>query len=319
MNPDFEPVRFEALDWASRFAIGPVSDADRLEFDDWRAASPAHAEAFEAAAQFIEDLRAADLPRDRARFANDNVSTADGGEARLNRRAFLGGSAVAASIAAGVIAAQSPLGLWPTLAELLAEERTGMGERRRLTPMAGVEIEMNARSSLSHLDNGVRLIAGEIFVAVAEQGGPFRVEANGMTSIARSAQFNVNVLDHELCVTCLDGRLSAERAGTNVRLQAGEAVTFLADGTLQQAKADREAVTGWRSGLLMFKGTPLASAIGEINRYYPGRLVLRGSTLNNFPITGVFRVNQIELAVVQVQQLTGVSATRLPGGVVLLG
>lgn len=320
-DQDMTPLRFEALDWASRFAVGPISDADRSAFDTWCDADPAHADAFDNAAAFIDDLRVLDLRGDDhgGEVANDNSVLPETHGPRINRRMFLGGGAMAASVAAGIIAAQSPLGLWPTLAELMADERTAIGERRRLSPMAGVEIEMNARSSLSHITNGVRLVAGEIFVGVEERGIPFRVEANGMTALARSAHFNVNALDHELCVTCVSGSLSASRDGRNVPLRAGEAATFLADGTVRHAQADAAAVTGWRQGLLIFRGTPLASAIGEINRYYPGRLVLRGSALGNRPISGVFRVKQIELAVVQIQQLTGVRATELPGGVVLLG
>lgn len=319
------PLRLEALDWASRFAIGPVSEADRRAFDLWRASSPAHGEAFRNAAAFIGELRDLDLPRDRTHrpVANDNVTSTGGSlgrEPRFNRRAFLGGgTAIAASLAAGLIVAQSPLGLWPTLGELTADERTGMGERRSLSPSAGVDIEMNARSSLSRIDNGIRLVAGEIFVAIAHQDKPFRIDAGDVRSLAQSAHLNVNVLDGELRVTCLDGTVSAARNGQNIGLRAGQTATWLADGTVRQTDADGDAVTGWRRGLLVFKGTPLAAAIGEINRYFPGRLVLRGSALNERPVTGVFQVNQIELAVVQIQQLTGATATRLPGGVVLLG
>lgn len=316
---DLSPLKFEAMDWASRFAIGPVTDADLDAFEHWRARSPAHHEAYGVARDFLGELRALDLPPalPTLREANDNAPARGG---RISRRGFLGGGAVAASVAAaGVIAAQSPLGLWPTLAELLADERTGAGERRRLTPMAGVAIEMNARTALSRLGDGVRLVSGEIFVTVDRPHADYRVAMGDATLAARRASFNVDTLDDGLCVTCVEGAVSAAKGGRSVRLAAGDAVTWKSDGSVTRTVADAGAITAWRRGLLMFNGTPLATAVAQINRYFPGRLILRGEALGARPVTGTFHVEQIELAVVQITQLTHVSATRLPGGVVLLG
>lgn len=314
------PLKLEAMDWASRFAIGPVSDDDRVAFEEWRACSPAHREAYHVATAFLDELRTLDLPLQMPShtMANDNAPDVVAG-LHLSRRVFLGGGAMAASVAAGVIAAQSPLGLWPTLAEFMADERTGPGERRTLSPMAGVNIEMNGRSSLTLLDDGVRLIAGELFVNVETSGAPYQVTTNGPVVRASAARFNVNALDSELCVSCLDGEIKAINGEQDFALHDGQAVTWRNDGKVLRSEADQTAVLAWRRGLLVFNGTPLESAVSEINRHFPGRLVLRGSGLEARPVTGVFHVDQIELAVVQIQQLTGVSATRLPGGVVLLG
>lgn len=321
-NEDVTPLRLEAFDWASRLAIGPVSDAERLAFDTWRTASPAHAEAYRGVTAFMTELRALDLPLGQldAQPVDDRVVPLRRPALGISRRAFIGGGgAIAASAAASIVAIQSPLGLWPTLAEVMADERTGVGERRRLSPVAGVDVELNARSSLSWLTDGARLIAGELFVAVNRPASPYRVEAGAVRIATLDATFNVNDRGSGLCVSCLEGGLSAERDGQRIALTSGEAVTWLADGEIKRTRADPVAATAWRRGLLVFKGTPLASAIGDINRYFPGRLVLRGDALGARPVTGVFHVDQIELAVIQIQQLTGASATRLPGGIVLLG
>lgn len=319
------PLKLEAFDWAARLAIGPVSEDERSGFDEWHGASPAHAEAYRNVTAFMDGLRALDLPleapddRPQMPVANDNVVPLRRPAVGISRRAFLGSGAVAASVAAGIIAVQSPLGLWPTLAELMADERTGVGERKSFTPLAGVDVELNSRSSLSWVPNGVRLVAGEMFVSVEQDAPRFHVEAGAARIAGSHAQFNVSDIGTQLCVTCIDGAVTAERSGERVALRSGEAVTWAADGTMERARIDTAAAGAWRRGLLIYKGTPLATAIGEINRYYPGRLVLRGSALNVRPVTGVFHVDQIELALVQIQQLTRVSATHLPGGVVLLG
>lgn len=119
-------------------------------------------------------------------------------------------------------------------------------------------------------------------------------------------------------MTCVEGNVAAQHGSERVALECGDAASLVGDGKLRRVAADPGIATAWRRGLLMFEGTPLKSAISQINRYYPGRLVLNGSDLGTRRITGVFHTDQIELAVVQLRNLTGVTATHLPGGVVLL-
>lgn len=317
MDGDAAPLQVEAIDWAVRLAVGPVSEADGRAFAQWRALSPAHAQAFDTASQFCADLRAA-LPSQRA----DNVVPLRRPAPALSRRAFLGGgSAIAASLAGGLMVMHPPLGLWPSLAELMADERTGAGERRAFSPIAGVDVEMNSRSSVSTTDGGkgLSLIAGEVYVAVAGAAMPFRVAAGDGTVTAQAASFNVRATDGELCITCVGGTLAVTHTSGPIRIGAGEEVRYADDGRVDRSPADREAALAWRRGLLIFRGTPLSTAISQINRYFPGRLVLTDGTKGSRPVSGVFHVNQIELAVVQIQQLLDVRATHLPGGVVLIG
>ena len=58
-----------------------------------------------------------------------------------------------------------PLDLWPSLADLASDYRTGTGERRNVD-IGGVSVELNTRSSLNVLpvDGSIRrfeLVAGE--------------------------------------------------------------------------------------------------------------------------------------------------------------
>src|SRR3546814_10825912 len=72
----------------------------------------------------------------------------------MDRRAMLVGSGAIAASAAAFMIAQPPMGLWPSFAELTADHRTGLGERKRLTLADGATVEMNARSALSELNDG---------------------------------------------------------------------------------------------------------------------------------------------------------------------
>jgi transmembrane sensor len=310
-------LKLEAIDWATRISFGGIDEAERGAFETWRALSPAHEAAFGAALAFVRQLGS--MPLDAAALADgaDEVVSIDRARTpRLGRRAFLGGGAIAASVAAGVIAARSPLSLWPSLSEWLADERTPAGARRTLTPMAGVRVEMNSRTSLSRIAQGVRLVSGQVFVAAAG-AARFTVEAGEAAATASAARFDVRNYDGNPFVSCIAGAVTASIRGSSALLHPGEALG-VRNGTVIHTQVDANVATAWRRGLLIFDQTPLAAAVAEINQYYDGRLVLRSSA-GGRPVTGIFHIDQIETAVVQIQALQGMSATRLPGGVVLLG
>lgn len=330
----FDPLDIEAVDWVVRLTVGELSDVDRVAFDRWHATSPAHERAFAAASDLCGHLRRIPIEIGAASLADadetiapsDNVlpfvAPAEAPRRRgLSRRAFLGGGAVAASLAGGLLAVDPPLGLWPSLAELMADERTGAGQRRTFSPIAGVAIELNSRSSASRADGGraLDLIGGEAFVTVAGLEQPFRVTAGGGGLAAREAAFNVQSYDGGLCVTCVKGSVEVSRSGRSETLGAGREIRFTANGEAREDAADPLIRLAWRRGLLILRRTPVSEAIPQINRYFPGRLVLTDSAKSGWPVTGVFHIDQIDLAVVQLQRLLDLKATRLPGGVVLLG
>ncbi|MEG3086727.1 FecR family protein [Sphingomonas sp. PB4P5] len=223
-------------------------------------------------------------------------------------------------IAGGMIATP-PFGLWPSYAELMADRRTKAGERQAFSPVAGVQVELNSRSSLSTSSStsGVNLIAGEVYVSVAPRQGAFAVQARDIRAASSGGSFAVRTDQAALCITCVTGTVASERAGRRTQIAAGEALTYGADGEIRSARVDASDTLAWRRGLLVFHGKPLGEALVEINRHFPGRLILTDEAKGGRLVTGVFHINQIELAVVQIQQLLDVSATRVPGGIVLLG
>src|SRR3546814_4891529 len=118
----------------------------------------------------------------------------------MYRRAMLVGSGAIAASAAAFMIAQPPMGLWPSFAELTADHRTGLGERKRLTLADGATVEMNARSALSELNDGhgVDLITGEAYVVVAHASADFLVEAGGERLSSQSGEFRSEELTSEL-------------------------------------------------------------------------------------------------------------------------
>jgi len=312
------PSMREALGWVVRLTSGSATRADAHAFEAWRAQDPAHAEAFREAAALRKALRAMSLRTDLP--GNVIPFGARLRQAAMDRRGFLvTGGAIAASGA--MLMVNPPYELWPSLAELRAGERTGVGERRLLRPMAGVTIEMNGRSALS-LDAARRqatLIVGEAFVAVAKGAAPFAIRVGDTRWLGKAAQFDIRASDREACITCLSGHLFGEQGAARHRIAAGQRFAAAPGGPARITHVDPEASGSWRRGVLIFRDTPHAAAIEDINRYRHGRIILSNEAVGRRLVSGMFHTAQIENAVSQIQQLLNLDVTEIAGGVTVIG
>ena len=82
---------------------------------------------------------------------------------------------------------------------------------------------------------------------------------------------------------------------------------------------DAAVATAWRSGVLVFRDTPLADVVGEINRYRAGRVVVIDSHLAQSRLSGRFRIDRLSEVFAQIQEVLGARVTQLPGGIVVVG
>jgi transmembrane sensor len=74
----------------------------------------------------------------------------------------------------------------------------------------------------------------------------------------------------------------------------------------------------WRRGLLVFRDKQLASVVMDINRHRRGNVVIAGSKLGQRRVSGVFHLSRPDEVIDQLQATLGLSATRLPAGIVIL-
>lgn len=315
-----EPLMEEAIAWIARLSSGEATVADAKELARWRASSAAHEAAFQDALTFRNAL--ADVGHVmRLDQADAGIPTLRPSGAGVSRRSFLvtGGSAIAASVAGVWLLTDPPMGLWPSYAEWSADFRTGTGERRTIRPMAGVNVDMAARTSLSRADGGARLhlVAGEAFVEV-ERDAPFVIEARDGLVQGAHAAFNLRNLDGAVCVTCLTGEVQVNRSGARALLRGGDQLTYSNADFGSVVKVDTRRTTAWRSGKLIFQGEALAQVVDEINRYRSGRIILANAALERRPVNAVFHLDQIDRAVSQIEHLAAARARQLPGGVVLI-
>ncbi|WP_353189800.1 FecR domain-containing protein [Pandoraea pnomenusa] len=315
-----QTLRRDAHAWVRRLTSGEATVADAQALKQWCDASPAHAAAFAEARNLWRDLGpAGEMARARTRDEARRPT-------RIGRRMFLGGAlASAAGIGAAVIA---PTGFWGAMASMAgADYRTATGEQRQVALADNVTVDLNTRTSIaltnddvaSRAQRGVKLLDGEIAVDASRSPAPFVVAAGDGRAIGTQANFEVRNLETRVCVTCISGGVRVEVGGNRVQLAAREQVIYEGQRLGRAVAVDTSATSAWRSGVLVFRNTPLADVIGEINRYRAGRVMVFDSRLAQSRLSGRFRIDRIGEIFAQIETVLGASVTQLPGGILVVG
>ncbi len=298
--------------WWARLRSADFTRADADALRAWCARSPAHARAWGELQRLWQALdpalaRSAATPQRAAVLAFPS---------RPARRAFLGG-ALAAGVA--VLALRPPLGAWPSLQELRADYRTGTGEQRQLALSRQMTVQMNTQTRINvNAQEAIELLAGEAEILASGARLPVSVQAGSGRLLAQSARFNVRHTDDAVCVTCLAGAVDVLWQNRRQTLDAGQQLVYDAQGVQAATSAAASEVSAWRTGALSFAGKPLADVVAEINRYRPGKVLLRNPELGRRLVRMRFSISQIDGALAMIRDLTGAQMTSLPGGIVLL-
>jgi transmembrane sensor len=291
-----------ALEWIVRLNSGTASQADRQAYEDWKSSGPEPMRAAAAAERLWAGLGPA-LKRPR--------------RARARRQA---GTALA--VAASAVTAAVGSGLFGPPATLLADQRTGTGERRSVTLADGSHVALDAASAFdvdfSHGQRKLRLLAGRIHVQVAPDAArPFDVEASGGTTRALGTAFLVRKDEDavEVAVTEHAVRVRGPQDGAEggVVVQAGQQVRYPAQGTAgAPAAADLNALTAWQRGRIVFVDRPLGEVVAELRRYRPGFVVLRGDAVGRLAVTGAFDSRNTDELLQALEATLPVRVRRLP-------
>jgi transmembrane sensor len=324
---DLAPVEQEAVAWVQKLMSGEATRDDITALKRWHAQSAAHAAAFAQAKQVWRRVAEAgrilhdpgeDLRAELDRLGRQRVT--------MNRRMMLGGGVAAIAAATVYGALEPPFGLWPSFSELRADYHTGTGEQRNVTFANDVAINLNTQTSLAirpteGLQDRIELISGEAAFATSRATRSLVVVAANGQAIAESGQFAIRHIAGDgdpVRVTCFEGAVRIEHGAGVAALGPGQCVNYSADGLGQIASADLVTASDWQRGIVEFRGTPLAEAVEEINRYRPGRIILMSAALGRKQLSGRFRIDQMNNLLAQLEQAFNARLQHLPGGIVLI-
>ncbi|PLY45347.1 iron dicitrate transport regulator FecR [Janthinobacterium sp. ROICE36] len=302
----------QAAAWWARLRADDFTQADADALRAWCARSPAHARAWRELQHLWQALAPA-LSRAAAAPQRTNVLALP---ARPGRRAFLGG-ALAAGVA--VLALRPPLGAWPSLQELSADYRTGTGEQRQVALSPQMSVQMNTQTRINvRAPEAIELLGGEAEILASGARQPVTVLARAGRLLAQSARFNVRHTDDAVCVTCLAGAVDVVWQQRRQTLDAGQQLVYDDHGVQAATAAPVGEANAWRTGALSFVGQPLSQVVDEINRYRPGRVLLRNAELGRRLVRMRFSIGQTDGALAMIRDLYGAQMTSLPGGIVVL-
>lgn len=289
-NPNLQHARRlhdQASRWLIRLEADDCSAQERKEFERWLDADEAHRQALQDMAALWDQLDSV------AQFQSQRPAQHRNRPAiKIKRRR----TTVWAAAAIILICVWS----YPYLAiRLHADFVTGIGQARQITLADGSMVNLNTGSALRvNYSEGVReveLLQGEAFFQVrSNKIRPFRVIAGKTQATALGTAYVVRNDSQEGAVIVTKGRVEVRQQGgrhpeQRVKVSAGQAVEF-SDAALADSAhpASLERATAWLRGQILFDGEPLGQVVAELNRYYPGRIVIIGDEFKHRRVTGVF-------------------------------
>lgn len=318
-----EPTRVEqeAADWFLRMLNPPVENEDLAQFEAWRR-DPANLAAYNR----IEDisrlaLSLQDDPELKAIAQKAKAARAARAKPRVATPLFLQrprnrwtlGLAFAAVLAAATYA-------WQVLAPSYA---TPVGGRLEAQLADGTRVRLNTDSAVKVRFDGrtrrVELLRGQAFFDVAHDSAkPFIVTAGATEVRAVGTRFDVRRDGEAVKVVLTQGKVLVSERGVSsapTTLVPGQSVRAGGKiGVSRPVAADTEVATGWVSGRLTFRGTPLAEAVAEINRYSRDKILLGEDIPAEARVNGVFPVDKPGEFVAAVTALYGLKSDKRPDG-----
>ena len=310
----------QARDWVVRLSSGEIDEAGMGAFKAWLAADPANRDAFDRERRFWHRLGALDAGRRHGRPANGN-----------RRRGAIATLALAACLAV-YIALGGPL---PGIGG--ADFETAQGHQERVTLRDGTVVHLNTdtafRVDFTEGERRIDLLHGEaLFEVSPDKTRPFRVAAGGGVAEAVGTAFavrtgmpadggqtRVTVTEGIVRVSSPAAHGASDRPGSSLRLIRGQETVFARGKPPQGAvAADDASALAWRRGLIRIDSLPLDTAVAELDRYLPGRVIVLSGAAGLEKVSGVFDMDKVPAALRGLAATQGLTVTRVTGYLTIL-
>lgn len=205
---------------------------------------------------------------------------------------------------------------------------TGLAETRTMTLPDGTVAHLDAQTGLDYADTGgwrtVRLHHGTAVFEVAPGQLPFQVVAGSWTVRDIGTTFQVQLRSVasqpavEVAVAEGEVELSSHlHPTTPVRLMEGEETTWStgSDRPEPTARASSRAdFATWREGRFRYRNQPLPHVLEDLQRYHPGKIVLKDRSLAAHTVTGTLSPRDLPQALHALEAILPLKATPTPGG-----
>ncbi|WP_432378018.1 FecR domain-containing protein [Duganella sp. P38] len=305
------PAEHQAVMWEVRLREGEIGAAVLQEFDRWRRAESVNEQAWNALQQRLSRFGGGRSP---ASLAMAQALRTPATERRRALRAAFGLLVLGAGTW-GIREGMHGLGMdadWQSAVGERGEGRLADGTPLAFDANSRIYLAGSAQSPLLKLQQGQVLLkswpARDDALTVSTAHGSVSTEG---------ATFNVGKLHARSVVSVSSGSaLLRPDGGRPVLVSEGE--TFYFDGkSAQQAETGFGAVSAWIRGVCVADRTPLAELLEIFSRYRKGLLRVSGRA-TSLQISGVFRLDDIERALMQVADILPVRIQRYGGYLTVL-
>ncbi len=282
-----EQIIQQAANWLTRLHDEDVTEADRHAFDAWCQADPRHAVAIERMRGLWGSLDT--LPAKPARMALNRAFTP-----QRSRGVQVTG-------VLGVV-----LCAWLGLQHLpvwMADQRTGVGERRQVVLEDGSRLQLNSNSAVDVKFDGhqrvIELLQGELWVDVAKDAQrPFVVRTDQGTATALGTRYLVKRAENGTTLVTVIESTVAVKGDTSegVKVAAGQR-SILDHGQAQAPQAiGNSDPDAWTRGLLKVYDQPLDEVLQSLASYRHGLVRFDPQALKNLRVSGVFKLDDTTAA-----------------------
>ncbi|WP_430390228.1 FecR domain-containing protein [Dyella sp. 20L07] len=284
-----DPIR-AAAQWFALLQSGAATEADRANWQEWKAAHPSHEKAWRLTEEV--QLHVGQAPADIAEDVLNGVGH--------SRRRFLRATALAALAAPATfwLLRTEPVQVW------MADYRTRTGERRGLRLPDGSSLTMNTATavdlSFDRTQRRVVLREGELMLTSAPDPAavhrPLSVATQHGVVTALGTRFSVRVSDQDTQVSVYEKAVRVEpvNGATAFEVQAGEQLRFdRQGGVARSALAATDAA--WVDGRIVALDMSLGQLVAELSRYRSGTLRC-ASEVAGLRVSGVFSVANTDQA-----------------------
>ena len=282
--------------WVLHLSSGEDTEADRLAFAEWLAASDDNKRAYEKAYSIWEAL--GDVDGIENLLTHRDSVTEFRPRNSMTRR-FLVGGAMAASLA--VATGISFLLMQPAPTETLLYA-TVTGEIETITLSDGSRVTLGGASELTgeFTPDGrtLELVSGNAYFDIArDEARPLTVHTGDVNVRVLGTRFDIKTRPDFVAVAVDHGhvRVTSPATGSRQDLTAGEKIVSDAPHGLSEVMTfDAGQELSWRSGRLSFVDVPLRYIVADMNQYSDRPIRLSPTAPADLRLTLSFPVDQIE-------------------------
>jgi ferric-dicitrate binding protein FerR (iron transport regulator) len=188
-----------------------------------------------------------------------------------------------------------------------------IGQRVNLTLSDGTKVWLNSKSRFTYPVNFSRetrtvQLEGEGYFEVTKDDKiPFIVEGSSLNVTVLGTKFNMKVYDEEFVVTLKEGKVmvNLEEYGQEVILHPNEKAIRI-DERLEVVPIAGDDDIIWKSGVIVFRETPLSEVMKTLSRHYNVEFNLKDSSLKDMGITLKITDEPLDLVLEYIRLATGI-------------